>query len=250
MSAVKKWQERIDALGCYGYGSTFYIGDAARMLARDAEITEYRALAAAAAQVAPLTVAGDERAGFEAWFMRSRSMAVAPARAENWPDPDRDYVGTAVECCWQGWQARAALSAPVARAGAHGSAGNAVFGAKSGVQPLGKGDHGGAEPAQAGNAESLLSGINRTLIGLRDGWADRNDAAEAIAHIAEVKAILAAAPQDRAARATVPDGWCLVPTELTEAMQHAAEDVPAPRPFGAVYRAMLAAAPATPRSAP
>ena len=42
----------------------------------------------------------------------------------------------------------------------------------------------------------------------------------------------------------VPDGWKLVPTELTEAMMLAAQDVPAPRPYGAVYRAMLAAAPA------
>ena len=44
----------------------------------------------------------------------------------------------------------------------------------------------------------------------------------------------------------VPDGWKLVPTELTEAMMLAAQDVPAPRPYGAVYRAMLAAAPAAP----
>ena len=42
----------------------------------------------------------------------------------------------------------------------------------------------------------------------------------------------------------VPDGWKLVPTEPTEAMMHAAQNVPAPRPYGAVYRAMLAAAPA------
>jgi len=37
--------------------------------------------------------------------------------------------------------------------------------------------------------------------------------------------------------------WQLVPKEPVEAQIHAAEDVPAPRPFGAVYRAMLAAAP-------
>lgn len=40
----------------------------------------------------------------------------------------------------------------------------------------------------------------------------------------------------------VPDGWKLVPAEPTEEMMHAAQDVPAPRPYGAVYRAMLAAA--------
>lgn len=44
----------------------------------------------------------------------------------------------------------------------------------------------------------------------------------------------------------VPDGWKLVPTEPTEAMMHAAQDVPAPRPYGAVYRTMLAVTPAAP----
>lgn len=43
-------------------------------------------------------------------------------------------------------------------------------------------------------ALSLLSGIGRTIIGLRDGWGDKNDADEAIANIAEVKSALAAAP--------------------------------------------------------
>lgn len=43
-------------------------------------------------------------------------------------------------------------------------------------------------------ALSLLYGIGRTIIGLRDGWGDKNDAAEAIANIAEVKSALAAAP--------------------------------------------------------
>jgi len=37
----------------------------------------------------------------------------------------------------------------------------------------------------------------------------------------------------------------LVPVELTEAMMHAAEDVPAPRPYGAVWRAMIDAAPSS-----
>lgn len=41
---------------------------------------------------------------------------------------------------------------------------------------------------------SLLYGIGRTIIGLRDGWGDKNDADEAIANIAEVKSALAAAP--------------------------------------------------------
>lgn len=50
-----------------------------------------------------------------------------------------------------------------------------------------------------------------------------------------------AAPAERAA---LPTGWKLVPIEPTEAMVHAGEDVPAPRPFGKVYRAMLGAAPA------
>lgn len=40
-----------------------------------------------------------------------------------------------------------------------------------------------------------------------------------------------------------PQGWKLVPIEPTEAMMHAAEDIAPPRRFGAVYRAMLAAAP-------
>lgn len=31
--------------------------------------------------------------------------------------------------------------------------------------------------------------------------------------------------------------------EPTEAMMHAAEDVPSPRPYGAVYRAMIAVSP-------
>lgn len=42
----------------------------------------------------------------------------------------------------------------------------------------------------------------------------------------------------------VPDGWKLVPIEPTEAMVHAGEDIEPPRPFGKVYRAMIAAAPA------
>jgi hypothetical protein len=37
--------------------------------------------------------------------------------------------------------------------------------------------------------------------------------------------------------------WKLVPEDPTEAQVHAAEDIPAPRPFCAVYRAMLGAAP-------
>ena len=40
----------------------------------------------------------------------------------------------------------------------------------------------------------------------------------------------------------VPDGWKLVPVEPTEEMMHAAQDVPAPRPYGAVFRAMINAA--------
>lgn len=53
------------------------------------------------------------------------------------------------------------------------------------------------------------------------------------------------------AQSSVTDGWKLVPLEPTEAMVHAGEDVEPPRPFGKVYRAMLAAAPAaTAASAP
>jgi len=40
-------------------------------------------------------------------------------------------------------------------------------------------------------------------------------------------------------------GFILMPAELSEPMVHAAEDVPAPRPYGAVYRAFVAARPAT-----
>jgi hypothetical protein len=56
-----------------------------------------------------------------------------------------------------------------------------------------------------------------------------------------------AAPEAPASAPTAPHapaGWKLVPVEPTEAMVHAAEDIPAPRPFGKVYRAMLATAPA------
>lgn len=35
----------------------------------------------------------------------------------------------------------------------------------------------------------------------------------------------------------------IVPLNPIESMMHAAEDVPSPRPYGAVYRAMIAAAP-------
>lgn len=38
-------------------------------------------------------------------------------------------------------------------------------------------------------------------------------------------------------------GWKMMPPDADEAMMHAAEDVPAPRPYGAVYRAMFGAAP-------
>ena len=47
------------------------------------------------------------------------------------------------------------------------------------------------------------------------------------------------APQ--APSVAVPKGYALVPVEPTEAMMHAAEDVPSPRPYGAVYQAMVAA---------
>ena len=49
-----------------------------------------------------------------------------------------------------------------------------------------------------------------------------------------------AAPSEQPA--AVPDGWKLVPVEPTEEMMHAAQDVPAPRPYGAVFRAMIDAA--------
>jgi hypothetical protein len=52
------------------------------------------------------------------------------------------------------------------------------------------------------------------------------------------------APASAPAAPHAPAGWKLVPVEPTEAMVHAAEDIPAPRPFGKVYRAMLATAPA------
>lgn len=54
--------------------------------------------------------------------------------------------------------------------------------------------------------------------------------------------------QDRTLPATVsiPEGFVPVPITPTEAMMHAAQDVPAPRPYGAVYRAMLDAAPNPP----
>jgi hypothetical protein len=42
---------------------------------------------------------------------------------------------------------------------------------------------------------------------------------------------------------TAPDGYVLAPKEPTEAMVHAAEDLPPPRMFGVVYRTMIAAAP-------
>lgn len=41
----------------------------------------------------------------------------------------------------------------------------------------------------------------------------------------------------------VLEGWKLVPIEPTEAMIHAGEDVAPPRPYGKVYRAMIAASP-------
>lgn len=49
--------------------------------------------------------------------------------------------------------------------------------------------------------------------------------------------------QARGQQAGVPEGCVIAPIEPTEAMIHAAEDIPAPRPFGKVYRAMLAAIP-------
>ncbi|MFC3457205.1 hypothetical protein [Massilia haematophila] len=62
-------------------------------------------------------------------------------------------------------------------------------------------------------------------------------AAEPVYRLSDIATKPAAAP-------AVPEGWKLVPVEPTEAMVHAAEDLPAPRMFGKVYRAMLAAAPA------
>ena len=41
------------------------------------------------------------------------------------------------------------------------------------------------------------------------------------------------------------DQWQYVPKNATEAMMHAAEDVPSPRPYGAVWRAMIGAAPSS-----
>jgi hypothetical protein len=53
-----------------------------------------------------------ERAAFEAWFMKDRCMRLPPARATDIAriQDDLDYEGVAVECCWQGWKARAAPS--------------------------------------------------------------------------------------------------------------------------------------------
>ena len=49
-------------------------------------------------------------------------------------------------------------------------------------------------------------------------------------------------PADLAA--LLPEGWKVVPVEPTEEMVMAGQSVSLPRPFGVVYRAMLAAAPA------
>ena len=78
-----------------------------------AAMEEFEAFAATQAPSAP--VATDERAAFEAWFMKDRGFRHPPARAENWPDPEREYEGDAVESSWHGWQARAALSVKAAR---------------------------------------------------------------------------------------------------------------------------------------
>jgi hypothetical protein len=59
------------------------------------------------------------------------------------------------------------------------------------------------------------------------------DRAELQVEVFELRAQLAAL--------VAPD-YILAPLEPTEAMIHAAEDIPAPRAFGKVYRAMLAAA--------
>lgn len=60
------------------------------------------------------------------------------------------------------------------------------------------------------------------------------DRAELQVEVFELRAQLAA---------LVDPDYTLAPIEPTEAMVHAAEDIPAPRPFGKVYRAMLEAAP-------
>lgn len=57
----------------------------------------------------------------------------------------------------------------------------------------------GGELPQDERAHQLLACVNRAIIGLRDGWGDRNDADEAIKSVAEIKEIIA----QRAA--SVPD---------------------------------------------
>lgn len=72
-----------------------------------------------------------------------------------------------------------------------------------------------------------------------DGGA-RGDGYYMKAYIADLEAALAR----RYRSGKVAEGWKLMPPDATEAMMHAAEDLTAPRPYGAVYRAMFAAAPA------
>lgn len=49
--------------------------------------------------------------------------------------------------------------------------------------------------------------------------------------------------QPQAAQGQPQADWKLMPPDADEAMMHAAQDVPQPRPYGAVYRAMFGAAP-------
>lgn len=92
------------------------------------------------------------------------------------------------------------------------------------------------------SAERALPPLPEYFPGVTNIRADEEFRAQQYA-MEYARSALAASPVQPVA---VPDGWKLVPTEPTEAMMHAAQDVPAPRPYGAVYRAMLATAPAAP----
>lgn len=72
---------------------------------------------------------------------------------------------------------------------------------------------------------------------------DANQAFIAAANPAMFTTLVAQARAAQPQPSAAPDGWQWAPIEPTEGMVHAGEDVPAPRPFAKVYRAMLAAAP-------
>ena len=176
------------------------------------------------------TAPQDERAAFEA-AMKNRGYKVLYRAGDH-------YFGDGPECAWQGWQARAALSAPTTKPSTPSTFPASIWGLLHEVADRKGTEHTG--PWEGPDGKPL-----------------QDDADAAIAWINGMAALSAAAKP-------APEGWKLVPVEpdlgmLQAALEKSREFEESNSPLrrcrelhdaGVVYAAMLSAAPSAPVAAP